>query len=40
MSTRTYSFTFAGAATLVAPGGVFFYIKSATAALTLRTRGS
>lgn len=40
MTTRTYTLTFTGAATLTAPSGVFFYIKSATSALTLRTRGS
>lgn len=40
MSTRTYTLSFLGASTLVLPGGVFFYVKSAAAALTIRTRGS
>lgn len=40
MGTRTYTLTFAGAGTLTLPGGVFFYIKSASAALVITTRGS
>lgn len=40
MTTRTYTLTFAGAGTGVLPAGVFFYVKTATAALTIRTRGS
>lgn len=40
MSTRTYTLSFLGASTLTLPGGVFFYVKSAAAALTIRTRGS
>lgn len=40
MSTRTYTLTFSGAGTLTLPGGVFFYIKSASAALSITTRGS
>lgn len=40
MSTRTYTLSFLGASTLALPGGVFFYVKSAAAALTIRTRGN
>lgn len=40
MSTRTYTLTFLGAGTATLPAGVFFYIKSASAALSITTRGS
>lgn len=40
MTTRTYTLSFSGAGTGVLPAGVFFYVKSATAALTIRTRGN
>lgn len=40
MSTRTYTLSFSGAGTGVLPAGVFFYVKSASSALTIRTRGS
>jgi hypothetical protein len=40
MSTRTYSLPFTAAGTIPLPGGVFFYVKSASAALTITTRGS
>lgn len=40
MSTRTYTLPFTAAGTIPLPSGVFFYVKSASAALTIRTRGS
>ena len=40
MSTRTYTLTFTGAGTGTLPAGVFFYVISAAASLTIRTRGS
>lgn len=40
MSTRTYTLTFLAAGTATLPAGVFFYIKSASAALSIVTRGS
>lgn len=40
MSTRTYSYAIGAGETVVAPGGLFFYIKAATAALNITTRGN
>lgn len=40
MSTRTYTLNFTAPATLTLPSGIFFYIKSASAALNIDTRGS
>jgi hypothetical protein len=40
MSTRTYTYTFTGNDTITAPGGRFFFIKSASALLNINTRGS
>jgi len=40
MSTRSYRYTFSGAATLTAPGGRFFFVKSATAPISISARGN
>lgn len=40
MTTRTYAYTFTAPGTLTAPGGRFFFVKSASAAVNISTRGS
>lgn len=40
MSSRNYTLTFSSAGTLTAPGGRFFYLKAASAALTITARGA
>lgn len=40
MSTRTITLSFTGAGTITAPGGRFFFIKSASSALAIRARGA
>jgi hypothetical protein len=40
MSTRTYSYSIGAGGTAVAPGGRFFYVKSATSSINISTRGT
>jgi hypothetical protein len=40
MSTRTYAYQIGAGATAVAPGGRFFYVKAASSAIDVRTRGT